>query len=139
MADPVRAVPRKALSLPTNGGANQSDKAGADLNVIVAQYKRHGTLPAIALRNGQYGDFTLDEDLHAVHERLAQAADAFAELPASVRTACGNDYVRFLELVRDPAQRQVLVDAGLVVLDTPAVEPPAAPAAATPPEGEAAP
>lgn len=114
-----RSTQRSALSLDASKGANQDDAAGADINTIVAQYKRHGTLPAVQLRNPLYGDFTLPEDIHGAREAMLQAEERFAELPASVRTDANNDWVTFLEMFNTDEGRQSLSDHGLIVIDTP--------------------
>lgn len=131
-----RAGPRVALTLNTDGGANQDDREGADINIIVGQYKRHGTLPAVQLQNPLFGDFSfVSEDLMEQREAMYQAEDRFNELPAAVRSAAENDYVKFLQMFDDPAHRQVLVDSGLVVVDQAEKEktPATTPAPATPP------
>lgn len=136
-----RATRRVALSLNTDNGANQEDMAGADINVIVGQYKRTGTLPAVQLTNPLYGDFTDSEDLMDVREQHYLAAERFNELPADVRTAADNDWVKFLQMFNDPEQRELLETSGLVISTDPAIDPPptpdpaAEPAPASPPTG----
>lgn len=120
---------RVSVSLPVEGGAVQEDRAGADINTIVAQYKRHGTLPRIQIGEALYGDFTFSEDLHEVVSRIEMAEDRFAQLPASVRSAADNDWVRFDEMTRTPEGLRELEQAGLVLTDPV----PPSPASATPP------
>ena len=91
----------------------------ADGNVLLAQYRKHGTLPTVTTHNPLYGDFTGPGDLQAQIERVQDAHERFREFPASVRTAADNDPVRFLEMFDDPEQRAMLQDAGLQILDTP--------------------
>lgn len=110
-----RPYPRVSLSLNTDNGANQDDRKGCDINVIVGQYKRHGTLPAVQLKNPLYGDFTASTDLMDQREQMHLAEDRFAELPAQVRTAAENDWVKFLQMFDDPSQRGLLENAGLVI------------------------
>lgn len=87
----------------------------ADANVIMAQYRRNGTLPVVHNRIPLYGDFTGPQDLHTALERSQEALERFQELPASVRLSCDNDPVRFLEMFDDPDERVMLEDAGLVI------------------------
>lgn len=110
-----RAGRRVSLSLDTSGGANRADAAGANINVIVAQYKKTGTLPAVSSRNPLYGDFTFGEDIHEVREAVFEAEQRFNQLPADVRTLCDNDWVQFMDRFDDPHQRQALMDAGLSI------------------------
>ncbi len=114
---PQRAVPRLAISLPTNGGANQADAAGADINTIVAQYKKNGTMPNVARTNPLYGDFTFPEDIHSMFEAVAQSRDRFMQLPADVRTAAANSEEEFLEMYKTAEGQKKLVDAGLIITD----------------------
>lgn len=115
----TRSTKRVALSLNTKGGANQADAKAADINVIVAQYKKNGTLPMVARSNPLYGDFTFPEDLHLMREAVHQAEDRFDDLPADVRTAAQNDWVRFLQMFDDPDEQKILEQAGLQLTDNP--------------------
>ncbi len=108
---------RQAVYLNTDNGANQEDKIGADINVIIGQYKRHGTLPAVQLKNPLYGDFTAPTDLMEQREQMHQAEDRFNELPAQVRSAANNDWVQFLQMFHDPDHRAMLETHGLVIVD----------------------
>lgn len=136
----TRAGRRVSLSLNTDGGANQDDREGADINAIVGQYRRSGTLPAVQLQNPLFGDFTFSNDLMDQREAMEKAEDRFAELPAAVRTAAENDYVKFLAMFEDPTQLEFLKEQGLVVVDPalptpdPAPAPPPADPPADPPE-----
>lgn len=112
-----RATPRVGISLDRSGGANQADTAGADINKIVAQYKKSGTLPRVATSNPLFGDFTFPEDIHSMREAVFQAEDRFNRLPADVRTLCDNDWVQFMDRFDDPEARQGMVDVGLLVQD----------------------
>lgn len=113
-----RSTRRSILKTDRSGGANQADAAGTDINKIVAQHKAHGTLPAVQQRNPLYGDFTFPEDIHSMREAVDQAEDRFMQLPAAVRTAAGNDWVNFETLFRDPEQRELLINAGLIIAPT---------------------
>ena len=98
---------------------NQSDAAGTDINVLVAQYKKNGTMPNVYVGDPLWGDFTAPEDLQSCYERWQGAVDKFMELPASVRNASDNDPVTFLRMFEDDSQRALLEEAGLVVDDSP--------------------
>lgn len=125
-----RPYPRKAVSLDRSGGANPADAAGANINTIVAQYRRNGTLPAVQLANPLYGDHTGPQDLMAARLAIQEAEDRFRELPAEVRSRAQNDPGVFLNMLDDPTQRASLVSAGLILLDqdnNPITEPPQPP------------
>ena len=126
---------------PVSGDAltNQSDAAGTDINVLVAQYKKNGTLPNVYVGDPLWGDFTSPDDLQSCYERWTAAVDKFNELPAKVREASENDPVQFLRMFDDPNGREHLINHGLVV-DTERNEgnqpPPAKEAPARPPVNE---
>lgn len=122
---------RHALYLDRSGGANPADAAGADINQIIAVYRKTGTLPNVALSNPLYGDFTFPDDIHSMREAVSQAEDRFDRLPSSVRSLCDNDWVQFLDRFNDPEGRASLEAAGLQIGDvppTPEVLPPTPPA-----------
>ena len=121
MAIRERAGPRVSLSLDTSRGASTADAKGADINLIVAQYKKSGTLPRVAMSNPLYGDFTFPEDLHLMREAVERAEDRFMDLPADVRAAADNDWVEFMRMFDDPSRRPVLEAAGLILDSSPAV------------------
>jgi len=110
------------------GGARQEERNSADINRIVAQYQRSGTMPAVARSNPLYGDFTLvGDDLMEITEMFANAEDRFFELPSQVRAAADNDWRRFLQLYDSPEGLETLRAAGLEVVDDQVVaEPPPA-------------
>lgn len=114
---------------------SQEDRLSSNINTIVAQYQRSGTMPNVGLRNPLYGDFSLiGDDLQDLTEMLQRADDRFGELPSAVRQACKFDYRNFIRMFDDPVEREVLIAAGLGVvdLDAPVVLPPA-PAVPEPP------
>lgn len=123
----------------SEGGARQEDRLTADINTIVAQYQRSGTMPAVARSSPLYGDFSeIGDDLQSLTEMFDAAADRFGELPSGVRSAASNDYRTFLSMYDDRDGRQVLLDAGLVIVDAeptaaPSSPPPTSPAPPSPP------
>lgn len=109
-----RAVPRLALTLDTKGGANPADAAAADINTIVAQYKKYGTIPNINRPNALFGDFTASEDIHEMREIVNEAQERFEQLPADVRTLANNDMAKFVHMFSEPEGREALEAAGLL-------------------------
>ena len=113
------------------------DAKASDANVLMAQYRKNGTLPAVKMHQPLEGDFTGPRDLQTAIEQVQIAEDRFAELPADVRTAADNDPVKFLEMFEDESQRALLESAGLI---TPKPEEPVPePSPPTPPAPEGAP
>lgn len=112
-----RSTPRVGLSLDQSGGANQADGPATDINSIVAQYRKSGTLPNVAKQNPLYGDFTFGNDLHEIRTAMFEAEDRFMDLPASVREASEHDWVQFLALFDTEDGQKTLTDAGLIIKD----------------------
>ncbi len=112
-----------AITLDTKGGANPADADGADINKIMAKFKKTGTLPNVGLKNPLYGDFTFPEDIHSVREAVERAEDRFMDLPADVRSVCDNDWVQFYELFKTEEGQTVLTEAGLKITDKPDPDP----------------
>lgn len=124
--------------LDRSGGASSSDASGANINVIVAQYLRTGTMPNIQLSNPLYGDHTGPRDLMGARLAIQHAEEVYNELPATIRTASDNDVGRFAQMLESPNERQQLEDAGLLLTlptETPTLpsEPPSPPALPLPP------
>ncbi len=126
-----RATPRVGLSLDRSGGANPDDAAAADINTIVAHYKKHGVMPAVALQNPLYGDFTFGDDLHEMRNAMFEAENRFNQLPSAVRAAANNDWAQFVDLFDTEDGQQTLIDAGLIISENP--ENPQPPSFSTPP------
>lgn len=114
-----RYRPRNGLKLNRLKGANQTDGPSADINSIIAQFKKTGTMPSVPRRNPLYGDFTFGDDIHEVREAIFEAEDRFSELPSAVRAAAQNDWGQFLKMFNDPEQQKILEEAGLKITDTP--------------------
>lgn len=107
---------RRAKSLRTNGGANPDDAASANINTLIAQYTKNGTMPAVHIQQPLAPSTIIEPaTLHDAYEQIQAANDRFNELPADVRTAADNDPVKFLEMVADDNQRVLLESAGLLV------------------------
>lgn len=108
-----------------DGKTRQSDAANCDINKIMARWVREGGPSEEDLRNGRpsYGDFTNATDYQTAMNRVVEAKAAFDALPVKVRNACDNDPARFLEMVHDVNQAELLVEAGLDVEIAPAASP----------------
>lgn len=115
--DNPRATTRRPSQLDPerSRGANPDDSGMADLNKIMATYRRTGTLPRVASRTPLYGDFTGPQDLADAMEAVEAAKDRFNDLPSQVRSAAGNDPVNFLAMFSDPDGRKLLIKHGLVI------------------------
>ena len=101
----------------------QSFKDAADINLLVAKWRRSGEGPPPRKEAPQYGDFADAQDYKSALDRVIDAQVTFESLPSSVRTACENDPGKFLDLVHDPDRRGELVELGLLPEHEPAKEP----------------
>ena len=127
-----RAGRRVALELPTDGGANQADRDGADLNNIMAQYLRDGTLTHVSRSQPLYGDFSGPQDLQSQMETVEAAQEHFDSLPAEVRALADNDPCKFVAMAEDSSTAALLEAAGLVFVDDePIAQPPPSPASSS--------
>lgn len=60
-----------------------------------------------------YGDFSEAGDLQTQFERVSEAFEAFAELPAKIRARFDNDPVMLVQFLEDPANIPEGVEIGL--------------------------
>lgn len=95
------------------------DARASDANVVMAQYRRNGTMPRVNVQRPLWGDFSGPQDLMQQIERVEAARDRFRELPADVRRVSDHDPVRFLEMFEDQGGRAQLEQAGLLISDEP--------------------
>lgn len=93
----------------------QDGKAAADINNILANFKRTGDLASINQKEPQYGDFSeaieYDQALHLVR----RTEEAFATWPSAIRDAANNDPSTALHMLADEAGRALLEQSGLPV------------------------
>lgn len=121
--------PRRRSLHPSGGpgGASPDDSHATDVNALVAQYRKNGTLPTVYVGTPLYGDFTGPTDLQEQMERVYAAEDRFNQLPAAVRKASDNDPVKFLALLETPDGVATLKAAGLILSDDPMSDTPESP------------
>lgn len=100
---------------PSRGGrTRQEAKQECDVNFIVNQHKR-GLVTAHVVRTvGEYG-FVPASDFRECMERVREAQEVFAVLPAETRKFFRNDPAEFVEFSRDPKNVQKLVELKLAV------------------------
>lgn len=129
---------RSSLSLDRSGGANRADAAATDIKTIMAQWKHHGTMPAIQLSNPLYGDHTGPDNLHDTWLAVQAAQDRFNLLPMSVRNVAHTPQ-GFLDLLDTEDGRQRLVDAGLQIIPETTSAPAPSPSLDAQPKSQSAP
>ena len=104
--------------------AQQNFAEECDINTIVRRFGLTGQLPS-NVKVPQYGDFDQVVDYHSAMNLVAQANEAFDQMPASVRSRFANDPGAFVDFCSDPANAAEMGRMGLL---TPGVGSP-------PPEG----
>lgn len=103
----------------------QSEAAACDINNIMARYKKTGVIPVVD-RPVLYQDVAEIGDFRSVLDRVDRANKMFMKLPAKVRAEFGNDVATFLDFTSDPANRDQMVEMGLIDVKA-APEPPKPP------------
>jgi phage internal scaffolding protein len=86
----------------------------ADINNIVNRFLKTGELPA-NFRAPTYQDFEGVFDFQTAMNAVRQAADAFMQLPASVRSRFGNDPQQFVEFCSDTENLEEARKLGLTI------------------------
>lgn len=104
------------VSHPVEGlsKTKQAEKEMVDINNIIRKYMVQGVSPIVNGRMPVYGDFTNSGSYYDCYNRVLDAQAAFDRLPSKVRALCDNDPGKFLEMVQDEGQLELLAKAGLV-------------------------
>lgn len=96
----------------------QAEAEACDINNIMKRYEQTGLLPQLSEKIAQYGEFA---DVPTYMESMAvvaQASNAFAELPADTRAFFHNDPSRFLDYMdkapNDEKKFEKLIELGLM-------------------------
>lgn len=111
-------VPKSEL--PSRTKRSPDHVRAADINFIVARYKKTGELP-VARRAGMFSDMSLPDYKDAM-DLMTTAQQSFALLPARVRAAFNNDPAALLDAldhVADPKVHQRLFEAGVLASPPP--------------------
>lgn len=122
--DRDRASDLTGLSCPEPTLAQQQFKDDADINVIVERFHITGQLPE-NVRVPLPEDFVQSTNLQEALNTIRAAEEAFAQMPANVRTEFANDPARFMDFVHNPDNRERAAKLGIVNL--PPAPPPQAP------------
>lgn len=120
---------RTALDNFEQTRTQQHFKDEADINVLVKRFNLTGQLPE-GVRMPTYADFTAAYDFHSAANAIAEANEAFMQLPADIRyTRFRNDPAAFVAFCSNEANREEAAKLGLIRPETTdTTTPPAAPA-----------
>lgn len=130
--DTMAASDEAGLHCQDESLAQQHQKEEADINVIVKRFGLTGELPQ-GVRMPQYGDFTAVTDYQTALNAVQAANNAFAQMPAHVRSRFDNDPEKFVAFCLDEKNRDEAEKLGLVgpsKKEEPKPEPAPAPAPA---------
>lgn len=105
---------RVTLDCGTEMITKQSHKDECDIHRILKQYQRTGILTHVQAARGTYADLPDPVDYQQAVHTIMEAQEAFAGLPASVRSHFGNDPAAFLAAFDDPKQEAKLREFGLL-------------------------
>ncbi len=101
----------------TDGRTKQSFKDETDVNQIINQHARMGTLSHLEQWGGQYGDLA-DFDFQNAQNQIAHANTMFEQLPPNVKKHFHNSPERFFTYVNDPENADELREKLPELLDT---------------------
>lgn len=139
MTEPVSSVPRERVFHPSGGESRvkQSETEATEIGSILKKYLEENV--PVPTERSMYGDFSSGLDFHAALNRVREAEQAFAAVPAHIRAHVQNDAGSFLDMVFDPERRGELEELGLVEAHVPEAaapserpDPEAGPASAPP-------
>lgn len=91
---------------------DQSFKADADINTIMARYQSTGEMPMINQSHPQFLDVT-EADFQSHMNIVAEANSLFGQLPSALRARFGNDPGAFLGFVSEADNRNEMARLGL--------------------------
>lgn len=128
---------KERSSFETTGASltQQHFKDEVDIKNTIRRYDRTGLIANVNKAVAHYGDFTASvNEYQDALNLVIEAQQNFAALPAEIREVFGNNPGEFLEQVQDPANKDRMIELGLIERPQPKVEAkPEAENAAAPP------
>lgn len=106
---PVRAIPVGETM------TKQAMKDECDIHQILKQFTRTGVLTHVRESVGEFFDVPPHAaDYHEALTIVAEAQSMFMELPSRVRARFDNDPGEFVAFCEDPANRDEMIELGLI-------------------------
>jgi len=109
---PVDNDPGTIFTEPTI--TQQHFKSEVNINNIIAKFNRTGILGDGEKAVPRYADVSLFGDFSQCQARIQEGKNAFQELPLEVRKLAGNDPARLWDVLQNPENREILVNAGVL-------------------------
>lgn len=125
--DSWRDAPRARATLSCGPGlTKQSFKDECDVNFIMDKWKRTGIIPAesVGKMRPSYGDFTNPNDYMEACNRVLDANEAFASLPAFLRDRFANEPANLIAFLADSNNQDEAIKLGLAQAPIPEGEKP---------------
>lgn len=113
----------KPVTITGPGKTRQEFAKETDINGIMKRYNATGQLPALSPAAPVFTDVSAIGDYGDVLRRVSAANDAFASLPAEMRSRFSNEPANLVEFLQDARNYDEGVKLGLLVPRP--VEPPA--------------
>jgi len=111
---PGDKVKPKTLTGP--GRTKQEFANEANINTIMERYRRTGQLPSVPFpQEAQFADVSGLGSFAEVQQRVHRAEEAFASLPAKIRTRFNNNSAELVEFLQDGRNYDEAVSLGLVI------------------------
>lgn len=107
---------RLQISFPGHSLTKQSFKDECDINKIMAQYVKTGTIQHVKLHAPEYG-FASSLDFGESIRVVTKAQEMFDDLPSGLRTRFHNNPAEFLEFVQDASNHDEMRTMGLLAPD----------------------
>lgn len=101
---------------PEQGLTKQEFAQEADVNYIMARYTKTGQLPATRFTPDRaiFADVSMIGDYSSELLKVQAATDAFAALPAELRSRFANDPAQLIKFVRNDSNYNEAVKLGLI-------------------------
>ena len=104
---------RLAIELDPESRVEKSHKHEVNINTIMAKARKGIPIP-VSRGGGMYGDFTGAMDYHSTLQRIDEAMDMFAALPASIRSRFQNEPGQLIEFLSNPENEDKAIELGLI-------------------------
>lgn len=117
--DQDRESLKTGLTCPEPTRTQQHFKDESDINILIARFGLSGELPT-GVRMPTYEDFNEIYDFHSAANAIAEANEAFMQLPAQIRyDRFRNDPAAFVAFCSNEQNRDEATKLGLVPSTTP--------------------
>ncbi|HUD20444.1 MAG TPA: hypothetical protein VMR81_08440, partial [Patescibacteria group bacterium] len=86
----------------------------ADINAIVARFRKTGFLSNVNPRSPRFADVSLIGDFRTTQDRIFSIQNEFASLPSSIRTRFNNDVAELIDFIADKNNTQEAIELGII-------------------------